>query len=137
VNSIVLIEVELEMVTDVRVLMSNVAVLSGTRGFEVQFVPRVHPAFVTPVQVPSVACAASGMRMARAPSQTLPSSAARLLIVDLVAIWIALSRIAARGAASAAARVACERRRYERIPQPLRAAPAALPNHRPRRPADE
>jgi hypothetical protein len=45
---------------------------------------------------------------------------------------IALPRIAARGAA---ARVACGRHRYERIPQPLRAAPAALPHNRPRRPA--
>jgi hypothetical protein len=45
---------------------------------------------------------------------------------------IALPRIAARGAA---ARVACGRHRYERIPQPLRAAPAAHPNNRPRRPA--
>jgi len=50
VNWIVLIEVEVEMVTDVRVLVSNVAVPSGTSGFEVQFVPRVHSAFVTPVR---------------------------------------------------------------------------------------
>ena len=135
VNWIVLIEVELEMVTDVRVLVSNVAVLSGTSGFEVQFVPRVHSAFVTPVQVPSVACAALGLSVARAPSQTLPSSAARLKVALVAAgtIRIALLRIAAPGAA---ARVACERHRYERIPQPLRAAPAAHPNHRARVPRE-
>jgi hypothetical protein len=75
--------------------------------------------------------------MASAPSQTLPSSLARLSAAgaDLVAIWIALPRSAARGAADAAARAACKRHRYERIPQPLRAAPAALPHDRPRRPA--
>src|SRR5262249_34315121 len=134
VNWIVLIEVELGMVTDGRVIVSNVAVLSGTSGFEVQFVPRVHSAFVTPVQMPSVACAALGLSVARAPSQTLPSSAARLKVALVAAgtIRIALLRIAAPGAA---ARVACGRHRYERILQPLRAAPAALPHNRPRRPA--
>jgi len=113
----------------------NVAVPSGTvfGGIEVQFVPTVHSA-PGPVQVPSTACAVFGVKMASAPSQTLPSSAARLSAAgaDLVAIWIAPSRIAAPGAA---ARVACGRHPYERIPQPLRAAPAALPHHRPRRPA--
>src|SRR6516165_8464182 len=130
----VLIEVELEIVTDVRVLVSNVAVLSGTSGFEVQFVPRVHSAFVTPVQVPSVACAAPWLSVASAPSQTLPSSAARLKAERAAAgtIRIALLPLAAPGAA---ARVACGRHRYERILQPLRAAPAALPHNRPRRPA--
>src|SRR5215831_19135153 len=134
----VLIEVELEIVTDVRVLVSNVAVLSGTSGFEVQFVPRVHSAFVTPVQVPSVACAAPWLSVASAPSQTLPSSAARLKVARVAAAVtrIAPPRRAARGAAPAAARVACERHRYERIPQPLRAAPAAHPNHRPRVPRE-
>jgi hypothetical protein len=70
--------------------------------------------------------------MASAPSQTPPSSTARLRAdgADVVAIRIALSRSAARGAAGAAARVACGRHPYERIPQPLRAAPAAYPNHR-------
>src|SRR5262245_52712473 len=124
------------MVTDVRVLMSNVAVPSGTvlGGTEFQFVPTVHSALVIPVQVPSTARAVFGANMASAPSQTLPSSATRLRAAggDVVAIRIAPPRIAPRGAA---ARVACERRRYERIPQPLRAAPAALPHHRPRRPA--
>jgi hypothetical protein len=135
VNWIVLIEVELEMATDVRVLVSNVAVLSGTSGFEVQFVPRVHSAFVTPVQVPSVACAAPWLSVASAPSQTPPSNAARLKAERAAAgtIRIALLRIAAPGAA---ARVACGRHRYERILQPLRAAPAAHPNHRARVPRE-
>src|SRR5262249_21247041 len=138
VNWIVLIEVEVEMVTDVRVLVSNVAVPSGTSGFEVQLVTRVHSAFVTPVQVPSVACAALGLSVASAPSQTLPSSAARLKVARVAAAVtrIAPPRRAARGAAPAAARVACERHRYERIPQPLRAAPAAHRNHRPRVPRE-
>src|SRR5262249_12600625 len=99
-------------------LFVNVAVWLGTVsgvGVEVQFVPTVHSALVEPVQVPSMsmACAASGVSVASAPSQTLPSSAARLR---------------AGRAAGAGARVACERHRYERIPQPLRAAPAAHPN---------
>src|SRR5215831_8350516 len=124
------------MVTDVGALLFvNVAVPSGTvfGGIEVQFVPTVHSA-PGPVQVPSTARAVFGANMASAPSQTLPSSAARLRAAgaDVVAIRIALSRTAARGAA---ARVACGRHPYERIPQPLRAAPAALPHHRPRRPA--
>jgi hypothetical protein len=136
VNWIVLIEVEVEMVTDARVLVSNVAVPSGTVS-ELQFVAWVHSlgaGAAPPFHVPSTAYAVLGANMASAPSQTLPSSAARLRIagVDAVAIRIALPRIAAPGAA---ARVACERRRDERIPQPLRAAPAALPPHRPRRPA--
>ena len=124
------------MVTDVRVLVSNVAVPSGTVS-ELQFVGCVHSlgsGGAPPFQVPSTACAVLGANMARAPSQTLPSSAARLSAdgADVVAIRIALPRSAARGAA---ARVACGRHPYERIPQPLRAAPAALPHHRPRRPA--
>src|SRR5262249_43107323 len=113
VNWILLIEVELEMVTDVRVLVSNVAMSSGTvlAGIEFQFVPTVHSALVIPVQVPSTACAVLGANMARAPSQTLPSSAARLKATRAVggAIRIALSRIAAPGAA---ARVACGRHPY-------------------------
>jgi hypothetical protein len=56
-------------------------------GVELQFVPTVHwvPG---PVQVPSTACAGLGANMASAPSQTLPSSAARLSAagVDLVVI---------------------------------------------------
>jgi hypothetical protein len=112
VKSIVLIDVELEMVTDVGPLFANVAVLSGTvfGGIEVQFVPTVHSA-PGPFQVPSTACAVFGANMASAPSQTLPSSAARLRSAgaDVVAIRIALSRSAAPGAAGAAARVACER----------------------------
>src|SRR6516164_2227437 len=119
------------MVTDVGALLFvNVAVLSGTvlGGTEVQLVPTVHSA-PGPAQVPSTACAVFGANMASAPSQTLPSSTARLRAdgADVVAIRIALSRSAARGAA---ARVACGRHPYERIPQPLRAARAAYPNHR-------
>src|SRR5262249_7327826 len=128
-------------VTDVGApLFVNVAVMSGTVlgvGVEFQLLPWNHSLETgapLPIQVPSVACAAFGANIASAPSQMLPSSAARLRAAggDVVAIRIAPPRIAPRGAA---ARVACERRRYERIPQPLRAAPAALPHHRPRRPA--
>jgi hypothetical protein len=95
----------------------NVAMSSGTVlgvGVEFQLLPWVHSLETgapPPIQVPSVACAAFGANAASAPSQTLPSSAAR-------------------GAAGAAARGACGRHRYERIPQPLRAAPAA-PKNRP------
>jgi|ERR1700756_4140958 hypothetical protein len=109
------------MVTDVAApLFVNVAMLSGGFGLELQFVPSVHSFGFGggAVQVPSTACAAFGANMASAPSHTLPSSAARLSAagVDLVAIWIAPSRSAALGAASAVARVACERHPYERIP---------------------
>lgn len=122
VNRIVPIEVELEMVTDVAApLFVNVAMLSGGFGLELQFVPSVHSFGFGggAVQVPSTACAAFGANMASAPSHTLPSSAARLRAdgADAVTIRIALSRCAARGAAGAAARVACERHPYERIPR--------------------
>src|SRR6516225_11612164 len=125
------------MVTDVAApLFVNVAIPSGTLGAVLQFAPWVHSFGFggRAVQVPSSACAALGVNMASAPSQTLPSSAARLRAdgADVVAIRIALPRSAACGAA---APVACGRHPYERIPQPLRAAPAALPHHRPRRPA--
>src|SRR5262245_29553189 len=128
------------MVTEVAApLFVNVAMSSGTFGFESQFVPCVHSFGFGggAVQVPLTACAAFDANIASAPRQTLPSSAARLKPVRAAAgaIRIALPRIAARGAAGAAARVACGRHPYERIPQPLRAAPAALPHHRPRRPA--
>ena len=108
------IEVGLEIVTDVAApLFLNVAMLSGTVGLELQFVPWVHSFGFGggAVQVPSTACAALGANMASAPSQTLPSSAARLRSAgpDVVAIRIALPRSAAPGAAGAAARVACER----------------------------
>src|SRR5262245_31495576 len=126
------------MVTDVGApgAFVNVAVPSGTVG-ELQLVAWVHSSGdggAPPFQVPSVACATPGLSAASAPSQTLPSSAARLSAdgADVVAIRIVLPRTAARGAA---ARVACGRHRYERIPQPLRAASAAHPNQRPRRPA--
>ena len=121
----------------------NVAVMSGTVsgvGVEFQLLPWNHSLETgapPPIQVPSVAYAAFGANTASAPSQTLPSSATRLKAERAAAgaFRIALPRSAARGAADAAARVACGRHPYERIPQPLRAAPAALPHHRPRRPA--
>jgi len=74
--------------------------------------------------------------MASAPSQALPSSTARLRAdgADVVAIRIALSRSAARGAA---ARVACERHRYERIPNPCGRLPPRIPIIAARRPANE
>ena len=54
-NSIVLIDVLAEIVSDVGApLLVNVAVLSGTVGFELQLVPVVHSA-PGPCQVPSVA----------------------------------------------------------------------------------
>src|SRR5262249_56003418 len=105
-------------------LFVNVAVWLGTVsgvGVEVQFVPTVHSALVEPVQVPSMsmACAASGVSVASAPSQTLPSSAARLR---------------AGRAAGAGARVACERHRYARIPHPL-PPPPPTPPHTPSTPS--
>src|SRR5262245_11659256 len=121
------------MVTDVGTpgLPVNVAVPSGTVS-ELQLVAWVHSSGdggAPPFQVPSVACATPGLSAASAPNQTLPSIAARLSAAggDVVAIRIALSRIASPGAAGAAARVACERRRYERIPQPLRARTPRIP----------
>src|SRR5262249_29096347 len=105
--------------------------LSGTAGLELQFVPWVHSFGFGggAVQVPSTACAVFGANMASAPSQTLPSGAAVRGIagVDEGATRIALPRPATRAPAGPAARVACGRHPYERIPQPLRAAPAALP----------
>src|SRR5262245_58389177 len=85
VNWIVLIDVELEIVTDVGVpgLFVNVAMLSGTVlgvGVEFQLLPWVHSLETgapPPIQVP-LTCAVAGTDMASAPSQTLPSSAARL-----------------------------------------------------------
>jgi hypothetical protein len=53
-------------VTDVGApLLVNVAMLSGTVGFELQFVPVVQ-SVPGPCQVPSVACAAFGPSMASA-----------------------------------------------------------------------
>src|SRR6476661_4548438 len=72
----VLIEVLLEMVTEVGPLLPNVAVPSGTVGLELQLVPVVHSA-PGPCQVPSTACAVPGPSIASAPMHTLPSSAAR------------------------------------------------------------
>src|SRR5262249_6184456 len=135
-KSIVLIDVEVEMVTDVGALglPVNVAVPSGTvlRGVEFQLLPWVHSLGTgapPPIQVPSVACAAFGANAASAPSQALPSSAARLKATCAPAggIQIALPRIAARGAAGAAARVACGRHRRERIPNPCGRLPPRIP----------
>src|SRR5215510_13278669 len=81
VNWIVLIEASSEIVTEVGApLLVNVAALSGTSGFELQFVPSVHSA-VGPVQVPSIACAALG---ASAMRETPASSATRRSVLPLV-----------------------------------------------------
>src|SRR5262249_51893840 len=110
-KSMVLIDALLEIVTDVVApLFVNVAVPSGTLD-GLQLVPWVH----SPgngdeaIQVASVASAVSGAKIASAPSQMLVSSAAR-----------------SDNCAGAAARLACERGRCERIPQPPGAS-AALP----------
>jgi hypothetical protein len=73
----VLIEVLLEMVTEVGPVLLNVAVPSGTFGLELQLVPMVHSA-PGPCQLPSSACAVPGTIIANAPMHTLPSSAARV-----------------------------------------------------------
>src|SRR5262249_51773368 len=76
VNWIVLIEASSEIVTDVgAALLVNVAVLSGTSGVELQFVPSVH-SVSGPVQVPSTACAPDA-RVASAASETPARSATR------------------------------------------------------------
>src|SRR5262249_41945963 len=123
----VLIDVLDEMVTLVTPVLLKVAVFIGTLG-GIQL-PAVFQSLVAPFHVASCVCAAFGTRIANAPKQTLASSAARLrgAGADVIAIRIALPRIAARGAAGAAACVGSERHRYERIPQPLRAAPPGHP----------
>jgi hypothetical protein len=66
-------------VTDVAApLFVNVAVSSGTSGFELQFVPSVHSLGFGggAVQVP-LTCAVAGTDMPSAPTQTLASSVAR------------------------------------------------------------
>jgi len=71
VNSIVLIDVLAEIVSDVGApLLVNVAVLSGTVGLELQFVPVVH-SVPGPSQVPSIARAASEASVASAPRPAL------------------------------------------------------------------
>src|SRR5262245_42369680 len=76
VNWIVLIEASSEIVTDVgAALLVNGAVLSGTSGVELQFVPSVH-SVSGPVQVPSTACAPDA-RVASAASETPARSASR------------------------------------------------------------
>src|ERR1700742_645020 len=116
----VLIDALFEMVTDVVApLFANVAVLSGTVD-GLQLMPWVHsPGFGDgAIQVASVARAVSGAKSASAPSHTPPSSAARSANgAGVAAIPIVLLRPAARGTAGAAARVARQRDRYERIPQ--------------------
>src|SRR5262245_56407175 len=122
----VLIDALFETMTEVVApLFVNVAVPSGTVD-GIQLVPWVHsPGFGdAAIQVASVACAVSGAKIASAPSQTLASNAARSANgAGIAAISIALTRRAAPGAA---ARVACERDRSERIPQPPGAS-AAFP----------
>jgi hypothetical protein len=97
VNSIVPIEVVLEIVTEVGApLLVNVAVPSGTaEGF--QLVPVVH-SDPGPVQVASAACAAFGAATVSAPSQTLPSSAARVSAGWTRGAMRIATAIAARGA---------------------------------------
>src|SRR6516164_8641066 len=128
-----------EMVTDVAApLFVKIALslpLGTPTGF--QFVSWFHSCGFGsgPTQVLSFACAVLGADMARdAKPDAAEQRLARLRAAgaDVVAIRIALPRTAARGAA---APVACGRHPYERIPQPLRAASAALPHNRPRRPA--
>jgi hypothetical protein len=73
------IEVVFEIVTEVAALLFvNVAVVSGTSGFELQFVPCVHSLGFGngAVQVP-LTCAVAGTDMPSAPTQTLASSVAR------------------------------------------------------------
>src|SRR5947209_20100826 len=99
-------------------LFVNVAVLSGTVGLELQFVPRVHSA-PGPVQVPSTACAAPGVRTASAPRHTLASSAARQNAGrgNAAAIRTATSGITALGTdwSRRAASITCGHNRRERI----------------------
>src|SRR4051812_23518320 len=74
----VLIAALFEMATDVGApLFANDAVPSGTVGEELQLVPVVHSP-PGPVQVPSTACAASGISIVSAPMHTLPRRAARV-----------------------------------------------------------
>jgi hypothetical protein len=129
-NWIVLIDVPDEMVRLVTPVLLKVAVFIGTIA-GVQLVV-VFQSVVAPIQVASWVCATFGTRVATALKQRLASSAARLRTAgtEVAAICIALSPIAARGAAGAAARAASKRHRYERIPQPLRTAPAAHPDNR-------
>src|SRR6478735_8407810 len=119
----VLIEVLLEMVTDVGApLFVNVAMSSGTVfavGVEVQLPPVVHSP-PGPVQVPLTwACARSGQNAPSAPSHTPPSSAAR--VSDGRAAGAAIRTAKSPIEASAARRPACAARgcnRYERITNP-------------------
>src|SRR5262245_11324919 len=76
------------MVTEVGApLLSNVAVLSGTSGFELQLVPSVH-SFPGPCQVPSTcAYATPGASTASAAHETPASSAARDSVPALAVVW--------------------------------------------------
>ena len=135
----VLIVAGFEMVTEVGApLFANDAVSTGTVGEELQLVPVVH-SVPGPVQVPSTACAASGISIVSAPMYTLPRSAAR---VDRVrapgaAIRMAMSPVEMPNGGSGAECAVRERNRCEHIPDPcndtagktrscatLRAAPA-------------
>src|ERR1700730_14081435 len=116
-----------EMLTLVTPVLLKVAVFNGTiAGVQLR---GVFQSLVALTPVASWAWVAFGTRLATALKHTLPRSAARLNVPRVAAAGtkIAPPSIAARGAA---ARGACERPPYERIPQPLRAAPAAHPDHR-------
>src|SRR6478672_126301 len=121
----VLIEVLLEMVTEVGPLLPNVAVPSGTVGLELQLVPVVHSA-PGPVQVPSTACAVPGPSIASAPMHTLPSNAARRDGVRApgAAIRMAILSIETPDPVCGAGRAVRNRSRCERIhPTPATARP--------------
>ena len=86
VNSIVLIDVLAEIVSDVGApLLVNVAVLSGTvlRGIEDQLVPVVHSLVVAPVQVPSTARA--GVTLAPSANNTARAGARLTSLAIMVA----------------------------------------------------
>src|SRR5262245_66177258 len=125
----VLIDALFEMVTEVGApLPVNVAVLSGTVGLELQFVPVVHSA-PGPVHVPSTACADWGNSAASAPSQTPPSSAGRMRAGCAAGAAARMARTVTEAAgADRRARAACC---CERItPDPLHATrPLARPCH--------
>src|SRR5262249_22990098 len=84
----VLIDALPEMVTEVGApLLSNVAVLSGTSGVELQLAPSVH-SFPGPCQAPSTcAYTAPGASTASAAQETPASSAARDSVPALAVAW--------------------------------------------------
>jgi len=135
----VLIEVVLEMVTEVGPVLPNVAVPSGTIGLELQLVPIVHSA-PGPCQLPSTACAVPGPSSASAPMHTLPSSAGRRDRVHAPGgtIRMAASPVETPEPGRSAECAVRERSRCERIhPDPCsgtagKTRPCATPPCRPR-----